>query len=239
MTASTLLISALAEIKFFYYEFVIIICLCVIFSKPSYKSILLVALSVIIMVFALSIIEKIFPEQAAVVTNVDETLSYASVEGGGYNIPRLGAFSKINKLFFSNDTLKKLFGQGLGSCEMSAYSFLTSDFYREFGHYNYRWFSHMMLYLETGFIGVFLYLSVFIGTFVHAVKHRKALNKDGNIHIAAFVQILSVMAIINTFYNSSLRAEPQYLYFFALSACMVYCKALGKKPRGEVVSATA
>ena len=225
VVASTILIAAVAEIKFYYYEFAIIVVLCILFSKPSKKSILFVILAGVVMLLSLSVIERIFPDQAAVVTNVDETINYASTEGGGYNISRLGAFSKINQLFFHGDPIKNLFGQGLGSCEMSAYSFLTSDFYKEFGHYNYRWFSHMMLFLETGYCGLILNLSIFIAVFIHALKHRRALDKSGSLYIAAFVQILSLMGIINTFYNASLRAEPQYLYFFAISACMVYCKS--------------
>lgn len=228
VAASTILIAAIAEIKFYYFEFAIIVVLCILFSKPSYKSILFVILAAVVMLLSLSVIERIFPDQAAVVTNVDESLNYASAEGVGYNISRFNAFSRINQLFFHGDPIKNLFGQGLGSAEMSSYSFLTSDFYNEFGHYNYRWFSHMMLFLETGYLGVMLYLSVFVAVFVHALKHRKTLDKSGNLYIAAFVQLLSIMGIINTFYNASLRAEPQYLYFFAISACMIYCKSAGK-----------
>lgn len=221
---STMLLAGLAELKIFYFEFVLIILMCVIFAKPSLKTISIALIAVIAAVLGLKILETMFPLQYYYLVNFDQ---YLTMQSGGYNIPRIGAFSYINEHFFNGNIIKELFGFGLGNCEMSSFSFLVSDFYKSYGHYNYRWFSHMMFYLEEGVIGFGLLLTILAGIFVYATKSRKVFERFGkSLHIAIFTQVLVIMVVVNLWYNQAIRTEAQYLIYMALALCFIQVKSI-------------
>ena len=60
VAVSTMLLAGLAELKIFYFEFALIILLCVIFVKPSFKTILIALIAVVAAVLGLKILEAIF-----------------------------------------------------------------------------------------------------------------------------------------------------------------------------------
>lgn len=151
--------------------------------------------------------------------NFELLKQYADAKGDGYNISHLNAFDDINRLSFHNNIILKLFGYGLGGCEMSLFSLLISDFYKMYGHDNYRWFTHMMIYLQNGLEGIVLYINIFVQIFIHTIRKRKIFNKI-NIY-GIFVSILSILVIINTWYNQAMLTEVQCLIYFALSICLV------------------
>lgn len=220
---STLIIAALAEIKIYYIEFALIIVLVILFSKPSFRTFFVVGITIAGLLIAIDLMKKIFPLQYETLVNFELLKQYADAKGGGYNISRLNAFDDINRLFFHNNVFLKLFGYGLGGCEMSSFSFLVSKFYKMYGHYNYRWFTHMMIYLQNGLIGIILYINIFVQIFIHSIRKRKMFNKI-NIY-GIFVSILSILVIINIWYNQAMLTEVQYLIYFALSICLVQTKS--------------
>lgn len=220
---TTLIIAALAEIKIYYMEFALIIVLVILFSKPSFRTFFVVGITIVGLFIAIDLMKKIFPLQYETLVNFELLKQYADAKGGGYNISRLNAFGDINRLFFHNNIILKLFGYGLGGCEMSSFSFLISDFYKMYGHYNYRWFTHMMIYLQNGLVGIVLYINIFVQIFIHAIRKRKIFNKI-NIY-GIFVSILSILVIINIWYNQAMLTEVQYLIYFALSICLVQTKS--------------
>ena len=59
--------------------------------------------------------------------------------------------------------------------------------------------------------------------FIHAIRKRKIFNKI-NIY-GIFVSILSILVIINIWYNQAMLTEVQYLIYFALSICLVQTKS--------------
>lgn len=230
VAVSTMLLAGLAELKIFYFEFALIILLCVIFVKPSFKTILIALIAVVAAVLGLKILEAIFPLQYYYLINYDK---YLVMQSGGYNIPRIGAFTYINEHFFNGSIINELFGFGLGNCEMSSFSFLVSDFYKAYGNYNYRWFSHMMFYLEEGIIGFGLLLAIFAGIFVYATKSRKILENFGeNLHIAIFTQVFVIMVVVNFWYNQAIRTEAQYLIYLVLAMCFIQVKSIKIQKRG-------
>lgn len=220
---STLIIAALAEIKIYYIEFALIIVLVILFSKPSFRVFFVVGITIVGLLIAIDLMKKIFPLQYETLVDFELLKQYAEAKGAGYNISRLNAFEDINRLFFHNNIFLKLFGYGLGACEMSSVSFLISKFYKMYGHYNYRWFTHMMIYLQNGLIGIVLYINIFVQIFIHSIRKRKIFNKI-NMY-GTFVSILSILVIINIWYNQAMLTEVQYLIYFALSSCLVQMKS--------------
>lgn len=132
-----------------------------------------------------------------------------------YKLGRIGAFSKINEIFFKDSLSLNLFGLGFGNCEYSAFSFLVSDFYKQYGDYNYRWFTHQMLYLETGIAGFISYASFFVTLAVQSLVffHEKKEYRS----VCVFSIAVSAILFITLWYNSLIRSDFAYVCFFCLA----------------------
>ena len=75
-----------------------------------------------------------------------------------------------------------------------------------------------MLYLETGFAGLLMFFGIFVFIMALAIKYRRV--KELNSY-SIFTLIMSVMAMMNIVYNSSLRREISFLVFFTLSLLFI------------------
>ena len=109
--------------------------------------------------------------------------------------------------FFKGITLHALFGFGLGSCEQSSYTFLSSAFYRQYEYLHYRWFSHAWIFLEQGVIGLVLTTAFFLSIDISILKKRKKSEKLYDLAVFSFVPT----CIIGLIYNSALELETAYL----------------------------
>lgn len=222
---STLIIAALAEIKIYYIEFIVIIALAILFTKPSFRTFLAVGLTFAGLIAAINILKNIFPLQYETLVNVELLKEYADARSGGYNISRMNAFSDINRLFFHDNIVLKLFGYGLGGCEMSSFSFLISDFFKKYGAYNYRWFAHEMIYLQNGIVGIILFINYFIQIFIHAFKKKRIFYNDKKvINYATITQIFSILVIVNIWYNQTITTDFQYLIYVVLASFLIQFK---------------
>ena len=104
---------------------------------------------------------------------------------------------------------------GIGNCDTSAFAICNTPFYRAHEYLHYNWFSSAFLLLETGYVGLILNLFFYILVGIMAIKKMK-LN-HGNKMFCRMAVIFSVMCLILTFYNSTLRKEVGYIAYFALS----------------------
>ena len=108
--------------------------------------------------------------------SVNQILDYTGQ--GGYStetdLNRLTAISRICNEFLHTIS-QRLFGFGLGSCETS--TFFNSGFFQQYGetiHYTY--LLQAFLFLETGFVGLFLYLGFYISISAKALIMRRFLD---------------------------------------------------------------
>ena len=207
--ASSLLIAALAELKIFFIEIVLILLLAVLFSRASVRAMKIVFFSVVGLVASFALFAQLFPEHAAILMNWKLLLEYTTESIQGYNISRLSAFSEINRIFFKDNVWLNLFGYGFGNCESG------SAFYEIYGHYNYVWFTHQVTFLETGYAGVILYALFYVIVYIHARKSKKQDPK--NAHYYTLTQIICLLTPIWFMYNQSMRIECAYLIFFLLA----------------------
>lgn len=234
VAGSSMLIAALTELKIFYAEFVLIIVLAILLGKVTYKHIFIVVVSIASIIIGLNVMKKLFPLQFSFMINLEKIIEYATMQGGGYNISRLGAFKQISELFFENDPIKKLFGLGFGSCEMSSFDFLTSTFYKMNWRYNYRWFAHMMTFLETGYVGFSLFVGFFVSIFLYVCINRKNNKSNQDVLILGiFTQIFVALTILNLWYNQAIRTEAQYLIYFSLAGFFVLIKEINNKQKQD------
>ena len=217
-----LVIAAMSELKFFFVVFIVMLVMATLFTSFSMRKIVLIVVASIIIMFAGSILTEIFGENSTLsferIIELVTTESYSSTED-------LGRFTAISKLSNSVvvDPVNQLFGLGLGNCDTSSFAVCNSEFYQIYSHLNYTWFSSAFLFLELGLVGLGIYLFFFIMCFVFSWNQ---LRKDyENKLYYQLAMIISVVCVLLTFYNSSLRFEVAYMIYFVLALPVICSKS--------------
>ena len=141
----------------------------------------------------------------------------------GFN--RVSIFNIIPQYFFDSPT-DYVFGIGAGNAEYSQNNMLCSDFYNQYKGTSYIRFSSSMFLLETGFLGLTLYVIQFVILaiiFIQAIiKNWK--NKIYDSYLFVYSLYFCVITLIVLFYDASLRSEASYFYGFLLSCGLINFK---------------
>jgi hypothetical protein len=220
--ASTLLIAVVAEIKYYFIEFLVIAVVLALLNFHARKGVPLFATLFVGLVIGLFALYNYMPNVFHLMMNFDKLYAYMTMTDGGYYLGRIGAFNRINEQFFNHEPVRILFGLGFGNCEDSSIPFLMSEFANKYGHLNYRFFSHVLTYLETGWIGVVLYLSTYLALVMDVIKNAgvKLISSfPSQMIILLFISILMIFP-----YNHSLKYELSYLIHFALAVPFILCR---------------
>lgn len=217
--STSMLCAAMAELKAFFFEAVALFLICCVLYIRSVKFTTILKLFGILAVCsggAFLAMYQLYPY------SVSAFADYGAYEQGAanvYMISRTRAFSQINEMFFKDSIWKRLFGFGFGNCEYASYPIFTSDFYNVYGYLNYRWFSHQMLYLETGAVGFIAFSAFFVVTALQALL--VFLRNDKNRAIAAFSVAISTLLLANLLYNNCIRSDFAYVSYLCLAAVPV------------------
>lgn len=219
---TTLLIATLCELKIFYIEFIIIAFVTLLCTKPSFKTIGICFFIGIGLLMAIQLMIRYNPEILAMFTDPDSIEYYLS--GNGYtnsgDLNRFSAIQDIHSMFFDGNLFHSLFGFGLGNCEYSSFSFLQSDFYKQYGFLNYRWMTHAWVYLEQGAIGLILLVGFFLSILGYIIYNRKRIRKDIQIAVIAFLPT----CLIGIIYNCALELEASYIIAIMCSLPFILMK---------------
>jgi len=219
--ALMLMSCALSELKIFYIEFVIILVLFSLITKFSIKKVVLFLLCIIGIIVGVKILTQLYPYFSDFFS-IEKILEIASSDKGYTNandFNRLNSITMTNNYFFDT-TPQKLFGFGLGNCDYAdGKDFLTSVFYTKYEYLHYFWISYAIVYLELGYIGLAFYYTIFLLIIIFLFKNLK--DRNYNIMYVRISFITSVLMILISIYNSSLRNESAYLLFFVLSVGFV------------------
>lgn len=219
---TTLLIATLCELKIFYIEFIIIAFVTLLCTKPSFKTIGICFFIGIGLLMAIQLMIRYNPEILAMFTDPDSIEYYLS--GNGYtnagDLNRFSAIQDIHARFFDGNLFHSLFGFGLGNCEYSSFSFLQSDFYKQYGFLNYRWMTHAWVYLEQGAIGLILLVGFFLSILGYIIYNRKRIRKDIQIAVIAFLPT----CLIGIIYNCALELEASYIIAIMCSLPFILMK---------------
>lgn len=216
-------VAVLAELKFVFVEIIIIFGIAWLISKKDAKqigkTIFIIVGGYIVISASLMYFNKIYPD----FENFLRLEFIFAVHEQGYSmsgdLDRLSAIPIITNKIFRNDITKILFGVGFGNAEYSSIRFLCSDFYNTYGYLHYTWFSDAMIYLESGLVGLIIYILSFIVIIFEAMKNY--IGKKGNIELYGTVVIICIMSIILMIYNQTLRTEAAYLIYFVVAAAFV------------------
>lgn len=215
--AAALAVAALAELKFFFVEFVLVIALAVLMTGFSWRKVLLLIAAAAGVMAGVALLTELFP-------GFDGWFSWAwfremATTDRGYtssgDLNRLNAVEQINRLWLKSGW-KKCFGLGLGNCDTSSYPLLQTPFYEANGEMHYLWISYAALYLETGWIGLLFFFGFFVLVFFGIGKCEKRPD-DVSCSYRKVGQMMALLCPVLAVYNSSLRAEAGYLAYFALA----------------------
>lgn len=214
--AAALTVAAMAELKFFFGEFLVILGLGVLLSERTPRKWVLVAGGGCIVLAGAALLSALFPGWGDWFSL--ENFWRVATDQRGYtasgDLNRLTAIPEIDRRFFPG-FWEKVFGFGLGNCELSGFSFLTTDFARDYQYLHYHWMSAAFLYLETGWAGLVFFFGFFALLFCRAGKGK------GDPLSQRITRILAVVCVMTGIYNASLRAEPGYLVYIAMSLAFV------------------
>lgn len=228
-SAVALLLATLAEIKFFYIEYLFILVVAVLITNFSMRKLVSVLIAIVILVVSVSLLYRLFPFFRNFF-NIENIITSQS-EGGYSNINNLSRLTAVPTVAdrFLETPFEKIFGLGLGNCDGSTnFELVNTPFYESFGYLRFLWFSAPFVTLETGFLGLTLYVGFFVVVFILSVIYAKKFENEKSIfQIAAIVAAICPLIIV---YNSSLRTEAGYMVFFVLALPFV---RINSKYRGK------
>ena len=214
-SALALIIAALAELRFFFIEFGVIVAVAVLITSFSWRKFAIIIVAVAGVFIGVKILIDIFPFLADYMT-IESFYNSASSEEGytaSGDMNRLTSFGMVSDLFLRND-IERLFGLGLGNCDYAdGFGFLTSSFYIRNADYHYTWLSTAFVFLETGILGLVFFFGFFVIVFAMAFRRR---NKTKKIY-CQLSMITAIMCILIGIYNSTLRTEAAFMLYFIMA----------------------
>ena len=198
--AGAVYMASLSELKIFFIELAIIIIGVVAFSRKSYKIGIIGIGGMIAFYFGINAIYRLFP-QFADFYNIDRILANVDLGSGYQGRGTINRMSSISYVFshFLHSPLQRLFGIGLGNADFSSFSFLQSAFYNTNSWTLYQFFYVPFVLIETGMIGLVLFISYFVNVLFKAVKLKTKSNTSSSNRVIAIM--ISILAIAMLFYN--------------------------------------
>ena len=205
-------VALLAELKLYYAEAIMMFLVAEICTKPSVKTVLLCLLGVLVLGLAFYVLIIIDPQAFAIFMEADALEYY--LKGNGYtnsgDLNRFTAISQIHSMFFDGNWIHSLFGFGFGNCEGSQFEFLQSEFFLQYNHLHYRWFTHAWVYLEQGALGLVLLVLFFVSVFVTTLRRKSENRADLYLTVLLFVST----CFIGLIYNCAVQLECCYYIAF-------------------------
>ena len=212
----SLIIAALAELKFFFVLFIGILFLTLIITKTSIKKLWIIIFVCVCIYSSSMLLVAIFPGSRGFLDL--EWLLKVATSSSGYtgrgDINRLTAIPIVWTRFLETWP-DRLLGLGLGNCDTSAFSFLNTSFFERYGYLHYNWFSSAFMFLETGIVGFCMYLLFFVGVYIYAGKREKS--GEGVLEACQLVRVLAPVCLLLIIYNASMRIEEAYIMYFVLA----------------------
>ena len=215
--ASALLIAAMAELKMYILEFGVITILALLFAKNSRRKLYLVVTAFVAIFLGIQILTWIFPGWSGWFRPskiLQTALDSSGYNGSGVEVNRLTAIPIAWNTYLTTWP-QKLFGLGLGHCDFSSFSFLTTPFYLENANILYTWFYSGFLMLETGLVGVVLYCAFFAAVFFCSWRVERKTDADKTTCQTA--KIMSLICLLMFVYDSSMRSYIAFVAFLVLA----------------------
>lgn len=210
----SIIIAAMAEMKFYFVIFVLIMVSCAIITRFSVKKLILILAGMLIVMLCSSLLVSWFGLNSALSLERIWQLASQTNYSSKNDVNRLTAIYTLSKVIVANP-VDQFFGLGLGNCDTSSFAICNSPFFQRYGYMHYTWFVIAMVFLETGYIGLVVYISFYVVCFIYA--YRKYKTRSGDILHNQLAMIMSLLSCILIIYNSALRNEAGYMMYFVLA----------------------
>lgn len=157
-----MLTAAVAELKIYYFELVLVFLVYMLLSKQFFKSLVLAILLGVILVLGYMVFLKIYPGFTNFFSKegVQEYLD-SGYAGKTFNVTRTNGYSFIYENMFFRSKLMCLFGHGF-----------TSDEANMVTEYNVHYFTYSKLFYYGGIIGSLMYYMLPIHAFIKLMKRK-------------------------------------------------------------------
>lgn len=214
---SGLYIAVVEEEKFIFVEFAGIVAYYFVSTGMNFAKVLIMVGAVAAGIIALPLLDSVNGQDSMeMLTSWDKFIGYATMVGYGYELPRLGSSVIISAKFFG-DTSQHLFGLGLGMCEeASTIAFINTAFFQQWSWLHYMWFTFQIQFMQTGWVGIILYIAFFVSILLANLKCRKAM-PDKYKYFIDFSIAMSFIAIAVIWYSCSTRGQAGNFVFLAIS----------------------
>lgn len=206
--AASLVIAAMAELKFYFVLFLVIVLLAVLGTDFTWRKLGLILGGILGAAVGAVMLTKLFPRFSGwfSLSWLWKTAVSAVGYTGAGDLNRLNAIDAINQLFFAQWP-QRIFGLGLGACDTSSIAIFNSPFYMAYSRLHYNWMSHSFWYLEMGWTGLVFFFGFFLLVF----------GKAGRDLCGRQSRILAVCCLLIGIYNASLRTEMANLVYVVLA----------------------
>lgn len=224
--ACSVYISVISELKVYYIELALIVFMALLmetvskkrWNKKMLKAGIICAAGMMLLAAATVRLNPGYWKGFFSPAGIWREATRASGYSASGDLNRLTAIPYIFEHIFGGG-LKSVLGFGLGNCDYSSnYSFLTSSFYSQYQSLHYVWFCAPFLFLELGFAGLIIYISLFCMVAMTALQNSKKykLTEEEKFwnQVAAVVSLCCIFFML---YNNCLRTEAAYMLYFVLS----------------------
>lgn len=223
--AAALMVAALAELFGFFLIFAMLLLLSGVLTRFSWRKCLLLLGAGAAFFACSALLLELFGEGSRLTPQIILRRLFAENYATDEDLGRLTAIPTLSRTLMRLPR-QQLFGLGLGNCDTSAFALCTSDFYRQYSHLHYTWFLSAFLFLETGYVGLGLYLALFLTCLFRALGERK--RPGAHLLYSQMGVLAAALCMVLTFYNSALRSEAGYMAWFALALPW-----MGRRQSGE------
>ncbi|CZQ96549.1 Hypothetical protein Tpal_2022 [Trichococcus palustris] len=221
--AAAMVMATMAELKVYFIEFAVIIILCAIWSKVLLKGVITIALSFVIIIVTATMFTTFNGNGSSSyneVMTVQGFIEYATRDSGYDGVGDLNRLTGIRTLrenLFRDSAITRAIGIGMGGGEYT--NFFVSDFYKQYNWLHYQWFQAIWTYVETGTVGIVVFVMIFF------VAFRKSRKDTMDFSISNFVSVMIIEMVVLFFYNTSLRAETAgFLLYLIIAIPYIYEK---------------
>lgn len=160
--------------------------------------------SIIMLAAIIIAFNNLSESQAGTLNNINNAIDYAQQSGGwGYGLPRIGSSSIIQEKFFESP-VEHILGIGLGSAIDNQFPFLDTSFFNKYRYLNFNWFSFQNLFLQTGWLGIILYVSFFGSLLIYNLRNKYKAPAQYR-YLYDITITITLICILTIWYNATLR----------------------------------
>ncbi|WP_270496563.1 hypothetical protein [Eisenbergiella porci] len=200
---ASIYMSAIGEIKVFYFEIILIFTLCSLFTRFSWKKLVGIFCGVAVLVIGLGLYGHYYGDRGTFFS-IESAMMYLGADGSTYGQAALNRTTALPYMWehILTDPIKKIFGLGLGYADIVSFPAFSSGFAAKYSFLGYQyWFASLEL-TNIGLLGVVLLTIFYTNIFIYCSKRKKTDSENGGLY--CLVQVVVCLTFVWFFYNQAL-----------------------------------